>query len=214
MSNVARYTRTLRLALLPLLAVAGVAAFLLMRPRAASEVAPLDTTVDASAEIATAVAHEATSLNVAATSDTAVSPDVLAQALATWRDPFQAEAAELVSMQGRIKLKEKEIEVLKLTLEEKKLRDQLRGSGGEGPGAPVSSPPAVVPATTAPTGRVTVKALLCSESRRAALLTTGRTSAWVSEGESFGGMQVVRLDSETATLVTADGRRVVITMQH
>jgi len=209
MSNIARNARSLRLAILPLLAVAGVAAFLLMRPRAASEVAPAETAVEAST--ATATASDAPSMQVATAANQTdeVSPDVLAQALAAWRDPFQAEAAELVSMQEKIKLKEKEIEVLKLTLEEKKLREQLRGPDRDSLRTRASS----TTAAAATTDRVTVKALLCSEARRAVLLATGSTSAWVSEGESFGGMQVVRLDPNTATLVTADGRRVVITMQ-
>jgi len=207
--NIGRHVRALRLVALPLLAVAGVAAFLLMRPRAASETVP----VEAPAEAITAAAtppQEATPAAEPAHAPAAASPDVMAQALAAWRDPFQAEAVELVVMEERIKLKQKEIEVLKLTLEEKKLRDQLRGTDLDTTRTRPRTTPATAPA---PAKRVTVKALLCSEARRAALLTNGGTSAWVSEGESFGGMQVVHLDPDKVTFMTADGRRVVISMQ-
>jgi hypothetical protein len=194
-----RWSRLLRLALLPLLVSVGAAVFLLMRPRtesmppAETATAAADTTMPSAAAPA-AVAVEAPPVEA--------TPSAMAQALAAWRDPFQAEAAALTAMQEKIKLKEKEIESLKLALEEKKLRDLLRG----GTDSLRTTAGSTSTSASSQPARIELKALLCGERRRAALLVAGDRRAWVGEGESFADTYVSRLEADAATLIGPDGR--------
>jgi len=200
--------KRLRVIVLPVLAAAGVAAFLLL--------GPLQRESQPSAEPAAAIVAEPETAASAPVAERASAPAPVpapalatpdpAQALAAWRDPFQAEAAKFVALQDKIKLKEKEIEVLKLAVEEKKLRDQLRGGDRDSLralAAAVTSTPRVAAVETS----VELRAVILTPERRAALLVSGSRSAWVRDGATFEGWRVERLEAGTAHLVRGDGRR-------
>jgi hypothetical protein len=199
-----RLRARLRPALFSAAAAGALVVFLVARPREhdamPQPVIPPEGALDGAGEAQVAPP------GAAATADAVREP--LYHALDAWRDPFAAETGALLELQEQIKVKQKEIEVLRLSLEEKKLRTQIEAAD-----APRDSLGQVVPGALRqrgePTPAVAVRAVIVSETQRAALLAIGARSTWVAEGEFFGPYRVAHVDRAAAVLVR-DGRQQVL----
>jgi type IV pilus biogenesis protein PilP len=112
-------------------------------------------------------------------------------------------------LQDKLKLTQKEIEYLKATLEEKKLRKEIKEierSLAEGERAGMVGSEPETPSRQVEKGqaksqdRLLVKAILVSDSRKAALLVCGNRKAWVHEGEQFDGWQIKEIREESVVV--------------
>ncbi len=133
----------------------------------------------------------------------------LFKAMEKLKDPFRAEDPKAAELQDKLKLTQKEIEYLKATLEEKKLRKEIKEierslAEGERAGRVGSEPE--TPTRQEEKGqaesqdRLLVKAILISDSRKAALLVSGNRKAWVHEGEQFDGWQIKEIREESVVV--------------
>jgi hypothetical protein len=136
----------------------------------------------------------------------------LFEAMEALKDPFRTEDPKTAELESKLSITQKEIAYLKATLEEKKLRQEIREierslSESEGEGSSggdvgiLSSGEEGKP----PEERVEVKAILTTDEGRSALLTFGPQRYWVHEGERFAGWQVHRIREESVVLIR-DGR--------
>ncbi len=136
----------------------------------------------------------------------------LFEALEAFKDPFRGEDAKVVVLQDKINTTKKEIEYLKASLEEKKLRQEIReleksisgaagtstlkaetevGSAGEKKGGAGSQE------------RVLVKAILISDDEKSALIVSAGKRAWVHEGEEFDGWEIKEIKKDSVVLLRA-----------
>ena len=141
----------------------------------------------------------------------------LFQAMEALKDPFRKEDPKLIELQDKLGRTQKEIEYLKASLEEKKLRQEIREiemslTGGEDSGVPESE------ATAAPsleTGgeagsekHVLVRAILITDEEKSALLVYGDKRTWVEEGDRFDVWEIKEIRKESVVLVR-DGKSFV-----
>jgi type IV pilus biogenesis protein PilP len=132
----------------------------------------------------------------------------LFEALKKWKDPFRNEDPQLVQLQDKIDATRKEIEYLKASLEEKKLRQEIKelekfigaGTGtakketGLGTGERGMSPSQK---------RVLVKAILITDEEKSALIVSGGKKTWVHEGEEFDGWEIKKIKTDSVVLSRA-----------
>ncbi len=133
----------------------------------------------------------------------------LFKAMEKLKDPFRAEDPRAAELQDKLKLTQKEIEYLKASLEEKKLRKEIKEierSLAEGERAGTAGSEPQTPSRQGEKDqaksqdRVLVKAILISDSRKAALLVCGGRKAWVHEGEQFDGWQIKEIREESVVV--------------
>ncbi|MGB8657576.1 MAG: hypothetical protein WCE90_07290 [Candidatus Zixiibacteriota bacterium] len=133
----------------------------------------------------------------------------LYQVLKEWKDPFRGEDPKLLDLQDKIDATKKEIELLKASLEEKKLRQEigdLESSMKETPRM-VTAPEEKEPdstganeAKTQPPKTVSVLAILITDDEKSALLVSGERKTWVHQGEEFDGWEVKEIREESVVL--------------
>jgi hypothetical protein len=114
-----------------------------------------------------------------------------------WTDPFKGLSYELAELNRQIKLKQSEVELLKVQVEEKKLKTELGVSTGtrrSSSGTPRSYD-------------VELKAVVISETEKSALLGVGRMNYWVEEGGSVSGWTVQRISGNTVTIKRGETTR-------
>jgi hypothetical protein len=148
----------------------------------------------------------------AAKNEPATTP--LFETLKAWKDPFRGEDPQVLELQDRINAVRKEIEYLKVTLEEKRLKQEIKNLEKElgGAAAPSVSAGGTVSkstgaggrATTSYTRRVTVKAIMTTEEDKKALITSGSRESWVREGERFDLWEVREINIDNVVLARGD----------
>ncbi len=137
----------------------------------------------------------------------------LFEAMKELKDPFRIEDPALAELQDKISSTQKEIEYLKATLEEKKLRQEIRDIEMSMSGSTAASAAPNQGAQTEITGEsaeegnaepgVLVKGILYSDEVRSALLISKDRKNWVHEGESFAGWEIVQIYRDRVMLSKA-----------
>ena len=134
----------------------------------------------------------------------------LFQAMEALKDPFRKEDPKLIELQDKLGRTQKEIEYLRASLEEKKLRQEIMEierslTGGEKSGAPESQ---VATAPSLGTGEEEgsekhplVRAILITDEEKSALLVCGDKRAWVEEGDRFDDWEIKEIRKESVVLV-------------
>jgi hypothetical protein len=130
----------------------------------------------------------------------------LFEAMEALKDPFRTEDPKAAELQDKLDLTKKEIEYLKATLEEKKLRQEIReieksltkgeqSDMPEGEAEIFSSPRPKEDSDSEK--RVVVKAILITDDQRSALLVSGDKKTWVHQGEQFDGWEIKEIREES-----------------
>jgi hypothetical protein len=141
----------------------------------------------------------------------------LFETLKSWKDPFRVEDPQVLEMQDKINAVKKEIEFLRTTLEEKKLRQEIKELEGEiGEGGSTAAPQQQQGAGSAggvEEGRgsasgVLVKAILITDDEKKALVASGDKKSWVHEGEKFDGWEIKEINRDNVVLSRAGKNRV------
>lgn len=126
---------------------------------------------------------------------------LLTQSLEARRDPFQSRSMAVLGLEEDIKLKQKQIEVLRLSLEERQLRLQLANVGADTTRVQLTAPASNRPGPD----DIELLALIDSERRKAALLSDGTQLEWVREGERFGVWRLTSVRDNRAFLASSGG---------
>jgi type IV pilus biogenesis protein PilP len=136
----------------------------------------------------------------------------LFEALEALKDPFRGEAPQLVELQNKIVATKKEIEFLKASLEEKKLRQEIKELEKSISGAAVTSTPEAeteIGSTHGEKGEarsenmVLVKAILITDDEKSALIVSGGKETWVHEGEEFDGWEIKEITKDSVVFLRA-----------
>ncbi|TET68723.1 MAG: hypothetical protein E3J45_02790 [Candidatus Zixiibacteriota bacterium] len=131
----------------------------------------------------------------------------LFETLKAWKDPFRVEDPQTIELQDKINVVKKEIEFLKITLEEKRLKQEIKELEGEigeatttpeGDGGLRSAIRAE--ASRSSTETVLVKAILITDNEKKALIASGSKSCWVHEGEEFDGWEIKEIKKDSVVL--------------
>jgi len=133
----------------------------------------------------------------------------LYQMLKAWRDPFGNGNRRITELEESIKIIKMQIELLRDSLEQEKLKEELaKMKKGFSP-APVYSSKPVSSAQVKGQDKITVKAILISDVKRSALLYMANKKAWVKVGDLFEGWLVSEINSDKVVL-TRDGRDLIL----
>ena len=141
----------------------------------------------------------------------------LFQAMEALKDPFRKEDPKLIELQDKLGRTQKEIEYLRASLEEKKLRQEIREierslTGGEGFGVPESEATAMASLEADGEARsekhVLVRAILITDEEKSALLVYGDKRTWVEEGDRFDVWEIKEIRKESVVLAR-DGKSFV-----
>ncbi|MFQ5868666.1 MAG: hypothetical protein ACE5JC_02065 [Candidatus Zixiibacteriota bacterium] len=141
----------------------------------------------------------------------------LFETLKAWKDPFRVEDAQTIELQDKMNAVKKEIEFLKITLEEKRLRKEIKeleNQIGEAGGTATperqqgASSAGGREASSGTTKGVVVKAILITDKEKKALITSGSKSRWVHEGEEFDGWEIKEIKKDSVVLSRAGKTRV------
>ncbi|KPL00535.1 MAG: hypothetical protein AMJ91_04275 [candidate division Zixibacteria bacterium SM23_73_3] len=134
----------------------------------------------------------------------------LFEAMEKLKDPFRTEDPRAAELQDKLKLTQKEVEYLKATLEEKKLRQEIKEiersmvegerTGTSGHQLKASSSDENKVETKSPK-RVKIMAILIADEERSALLISGNRKNWVHEGEQFDGWEIKEIKKESVVLL-------------
>jgi hypothetical protein len=133
----------------------------------------------------------------------------LFEALKELKDPFRGESPEFLDLENKINATKKEIELLKFSLEEKKLRQEIKDLEGQMPGAVVVGTPGKVTEAESAGGEkaqvnslksVLVKAIMITDDEKSALIVSGEQESWVREGEEFAGWEVREIKTDSVVL--------------
>jgi hypothetical protein len=129
--------------------------------------------------------------------------------LKAWRDPFGNGNRRITELEESIKIIKMQIELLRDSLEQEKLKDELaKMKKGSSPIPVFSSKPASNTQVRSP-DKIIVKAILISEVKRTALLYMSSKKAWVTVGDLFEGWLVTEINSDRVVL-TRDGRNQIL----
>jgi hypothetical protein len=129
----------------------------------------------------------------------------LFEALKELKDPFRGESPELLELENKINATKKEIELLKFSLEEKKLRQEIKDLESQMPGTVVAGTPGKVAEAESAGGvkaeaespqLVSVRAILITDDEKSALIVSGENGSWVHEGEEFDGWRVKEIKTD------------------
>jgi hypothetical protein len=141
----------------------------------------------------------------------------LFEAMEALKDPFRAEDPKAAELQDKLDMTQKEIEYLKATLEEKKLRKEIKdiekalAESGETESLENESEVLSAPGkeeAQVDQDWILVKAILITDEDRSALLVSGNHKSWVHEGEFFCGWEVQTINQDNVILLKS-GRRFV-----
>ena len=130
----------------------------------------------------------------------------LFEAMQALKDPFRTEDPKAAELQDKLDLTKKEIEYLKATLEEKKLRQEIREieksltegeQPGMGEGEAKMFPSPLQNEGAGSEKTVLVKAILIADDQRSALLVSGSKKTWVHQGERFDGWEIIEIREES-----------------
>jgi hypothetical protein len=134
----------------------------------------------------------------------------LFEGLQNLKDPFRTEDPKVVELQDQINTTKKEIEFLKASLEEKKLRQEIKELEKSIKGTADISPPEGERGILS-TGReraeiksqksVLVKAILIEDDQRSAFIVSGGQKAWVHEGEEFDGWEIKEIKKDRVVVL-------------
>jgi hypothetical protein len=133
----------------------------------------------------------------------------LFEALKELKDPFRGESPELQELENKINATKKEIEFLKFSLEEKKLRQEIKDLEGQMPGTIVGGTSGKAAEAESAGGvkaeaespkMVLVKAILITDDEKCALILSGDKESWVHEGEEFDGWEVREIKTDSVVL--------------
>jgi hypothetical protein len=134
----------------------------------------------------------------------------LFEALEALKDPFRGEDPQVAELQDKINTTKKEIEFLKASLEEKKLRQEIKeieksihGTAGTNkPGAETEIGSVGEKEGEAKSQKtVRVKAILIVDGEKSALIVSGNKDSWVHEGEEFDGWGIKEIKKESVVLL-------------
>jgi type IV pilus biogenesis protein PilP len=126
------------------------------------------------------------------------------------KDPFRDEDRKVVELQDKINTTQKEIEYLKASLEEKRLRQEIKeieqslaeseGSTTNGREAPLQSIPGEKRDVRSQK-MVVVKAILITDDEKAALLFSDSNKSWVHEGEELDGWEIKEIKKDRVVVL-------------
>ena len=118
-----------------------------------------------------------------------------------WRDPFGNGNKRVSELEEKIKIIKMEIELLRSSLEQQKLKEELADlKKSRSPDPVLSSIPETSTKKSEPK-KITVKAILISENGETALLYFGNKKAWVRPGDNFEGWDVSDIDPDRVVLI-------------
>ena len=127
----------------------------------------------------------------------------LFEALKELKDPFRGESPELLELENKINATKKEIELLKFSLEEKKLKQEIKDLESQMPGTVVTGTPGKIAEAESAGGTkaespkvVLVRAILITDDEKSALIVSGENGSWVHEGEEFDGWRVKEIKTD------------------
>jgi hypothetical protein len=141
----------------------------------------------------------------------------LFETLKSWKDPFRVEDPQVLEMQDKINAVKKEIEFLKITLEEKRLKQEIKeleNQIGEAGGTATperqqgASSAGGREASSGSTKGVVVKAILITDKEKKALVASEDKKSWVHEGEKFDGWEIKEINRDNVVLSRAGKNRV------
>jgi len=133
----------------------------------------------------------------------------LYQMLKAWRDPFGNGNRRITELEESIKIIKMQIELLRDSLEQEKLKEELAKMKKSISPAPVYSSKPVSNTQVKSQDKITVKAILISDVKRSALLYMANKKAWVKVGDLFEGWLVSEINSDKVVL-TRDGRDLIL----
>jgi hypothetical protein len=134
----------------------------------------------------------------------------LFKAMEALKDPFRKEDPQLIELQDKLGRTQKEIEYLKASLEEKKLRQEIREIErsliGDDQSGAVGSEVGITPSVgtneeTRSEKHVLVKAILITDEEKSALLVYGDKKSWVHQGERFDVWEIKEIRKESVVLL-------------
>ena len=114
------------------------------------------------------------------------------------RDPFKDMEMDAWKLENLVALKKKEVELLKATLEESKLRKAIRELGGTAEGPPVIDRMESGGKEKADSPRLLAVAI--GENTKKALIQVGSESFWLSEGQAVKGLRLEKVTEEWVSL--------------
>jgi hypothetical protein len=134
----------------------------------------------------------------------------LYELLKNFRDPFGSGNKRITELEDRLKTIKMEIELLRDSLEQEKLKQELtKFKQGSSPAPVVVYKPSTPAQTKSSNKTIIVKAILIAENNRTALLYLSSKKAWVKIGDLFEGWVVSEISSDRVVL-TRDGKNQVL----
>jgi len=139
----------------------------------------------------------------------------LFEAMEALKDPFRAEDPKAAELLDKLNMTQKEIEYLKATLQEKKLRKEIKdiekalAESGKTESLENESEELSAPGkqkAQSDQDWVLVKAILITDEDRSALLVSSNHKSWVHEGEFFNGWEVQTINQDNVILLKSDRR--------
>jgi hypothetical protein len=130
----------------------------------------------------------------------------LFETLQSLKDPFRTEDPKLIDLQDRLSVTQKEVEYLKVSLEEKKLRQEIKeieetlkeSDAASLPAMEVKAEPKAGESEQVYSPRtLLVKAILITDDDKSALIVSGNKKCWVREGENFDGWEIKEIKSDS-----------------
>ncbi len=142
--------------------------------------------------------------------DPAKSP--LFEALQSLKDPFRTEDPKLIDLQDKLSVTRKEVEYLKASLEEKKLRQEIKQIERTLEESDVTSVPGTEVRAEPKAGKdeqvnsprtLLVKAILITDDEKSALIVSGGKKCWVREAERFDGWEIKEIKKDSIVVLRA-----------
>jgi len=114
------------------------------------------------------------------------------------RDPFKDMEMNAWKLENLVTLKKKEVELLKATLEESKLRKAIKELGGNIEKPSIAD--GIKSDGTEKDNRPRLLAVAIGENSRKALIKFGSESYWITEGQAVKGLRLERVTDEWVSL--------------
>ena len=134
----------------------------------------------------------------------------LYELLKNFRDPFGSGNKRMTELEDRLKTIKMEIELLRDSLEQEKLKEELtKFKKGSSPAPVIVYKPSTPAQTKSSDKTIIVKAILIAENNRTALLYLSSKKAWVKVGDLFEGWVISEISSDRVVL-TRDGKNQIL----
>ncbi|MCJ7458055.1 MAG: hypothetical protein MUP17_03570 [candidate division Zixibacteria bacterium] len=134
----------------------------------------------------------------------------LYELLKNFRDPFGSGNKRVTELEERLKMIKMEIELLRDSLEQEKLKEELtKFKKGSSPAPVIVYKPSTPAQIKSSDKTIIVKAILIAENNRTALLYLSSKKAWVKVGDLFEGWVISEISSVRVVL-TRDGKNQVL----